>query len=62
MYLARELTGLSLAEIARAFRRDHSTVLHGIRRISNDLAPDSPLQHTLDEARGLLDEQPPGTR
>ena len=35
MYLARELTPLSLAEIARGFDRDHSTVLHAIRAVSS---------------------------
>jgi chromosomal replication initiator protein len=28
MYLARELTGVSLPQIGRAFNRDHATVLH----------------------------------
>ena len=32
MYLTRELTSLSLAQIAREFDRDHSTVLHAITR------------------------------
>ena len=32
MYLARELTGLSLTEIARGFDRDHTTVMHAIRQ------------------------------
>ena len=31
MFMARELTGLSLTEIARGFDRDHTTVLHAIR-------------------------------
>ena len=35
MYLARELTALSLAEIAREFDRDHTTVLHAIRAVSS---------------------------
>ena len=34
MYLSRELTGRTLKEIGREFRRDHSTVTHGIRRIA----------------------------
>ena len=34
MYLARELTPRSLPEIGRAFgNRDHSTVIHAIRRV-----------------------------
>jgi chromosomal replication initiator protein len=41
MYLARELTPLSLTEIARGFDRDHTTVLHAIRSVSNRLEPGS---------------------
>jgi chromosomal replication initiator protein len=35
MYLLRELTGLSLIKIGELFDRDHSTALHGIKRIEN---------------------------
>lgn len=41
MYLARELTGLSLSEIARAFDRNHTTVLHAIRAVDDRLEPGS---------------------
>src|SRR5213075_723132 len=34
IYLTRELTSLSLAQIAREFNRDHSTVLHAVRNVS----------------------------
>jgi chromosomal replication initiator protein len=54
MYLTRELTALSLAEIARCFDRDHSTVLHAIRRVENELDPASPLHRELADARTLL--------
>ena len=37
MYVARRQTDLSLAEIARGFDRDHSTVLHSIHRVERDL-------------------------
>jgi chromosomal replication initiator protein len=33
MYLLRELTGLSLIKIGELFARDHTTVMHGIKRI-----------------------------
>jgi chromosomal replication initiator protein len=33
MYLMRELTGLSLIKIGELFERDHSTAMHGIKRI-----------------------------
>ena len=54
MYLTRELTALSLADIARRFDRDHSTVLHAVRRIEGELRPDSSLHHELDQARTML--------
>ena len=33
MYLLRELTGLSLIKIGELFDRDHTTALHGIKKI-----------------------------
>jgi chromosomal replication initiator protein len=33
MYLLRELTGLSLIKIGELFERDHSTALHGIKKV-----------------------------
>ena len=33
MYLLRELTGLSLIKIGEQFDRDHTTALHGIKKI-----------------------------
>jgi chromosomal replication initiator protein len=41
MYLARQLTPLSLTEIARGFDRDHTTVMHAIRSVSSRLEPGS---------------------
>lgn len=40
--LAREMTGHSLPAIGRALRKDHSTVLHGIRR-AEELVKRDPL-------------------
>jgi chromosomal replication initiator protein len=54
MYLTRELTALSLADIARCFDRDHSTVLHAVRRIEHELEPDSPLHRELTQARAMV--------
>ncbi len=54
MYLARDLTDLSLAQIAREFNRDHSTVIHAIRRVNRELTPDSTLHREANEARALL--------
>jgi chromosomal replication initiator protein len=46
MYLLRELTGLSLIKIGEQFNRDHTTALHGIKKIEG-LMP----------ARGILYRQ-----
>ncbi len=48
MYVARNQTDLSLAEIARGFDRDHSTVLHSIRRVERDLEPGSDIHKALE--------------
>ncbi len=48
MYLCRKLTDASLIEIARAFgRRDHSTVIHGIRKIEEERKRDRRLNNLL---------------
>jgi chromosomal replication initiator protein len=54
MYLARDLTPLSLAQIAREFRRDHSTVLHAVRAVSGRLDPGSDTSTVVHRARELL--------
>ncbi len=38
MYLARELTDLSLTQLGAAFARDHSTILHACEKVSEDPA------------------------
>lgn len=44
MYLARELTGHSYPRIGRAFgRRDHTTVMHGVKRALDWIAYDPAL-------------------
>ena len=46
MYLCRRLTDASLIEIARAMgRKDHSTVIHGIKRIEEEMKRDRKLSH-----------------
>jgi hypothetical protein len=55
MYLAKQLTSRSLPEIGRRFGgRDHTTVLHAIRKIESHLAADARLQTELDELKKLL--------
>ena len=62
MYLSRELTDLSLPAIASAFnRRDHTTVIHAIRRVEERIARDAKLTRTLEDLRSALVNGPPQT-
>jgi chromosomal replication initiator protein len=50
MYLTRELTDLSLPAIAQAFnRRDHTTVLHAIRKVERGALEDASLSRAIEE-------------
>jgi chromosomal replication initiator protein len=42
MYLLREDAKLSTPEVGRLLNRDHTTVLHGIKQVANDIARDGP--------------------
>ena len=55
MYLAKQLTSRSLPEIGRRFGgRDHTTVLHAIRKIEQHLAGNPRLKDELEELKKLL--------
>ena len=55
MYLAKQLTLRSLPEIGRRFGgRDHTTIMHGVRRIEELMATDSHLSDDLQLLRRLL--------
>jgi chromosomal replication initiator protein len=54
MYLAHELGRESSAEIGRELRRDHSTVLHAIKRVEAELPHDLGLQSAVDNVRQRL--------
>ena len=55
MYLAKQLTHRSLPEIGRRFgNRDHTTVLHAIRKIEGVIAGDAGLRDELEELKKLL--------
>ena len=41
MHLIRRMTNLSLPEIGREFGRDHSTVIHALKRVEQQLAAPS---------------------
>ena len=48
MYLAKELTQKSLPEIGELFGgRDHTTVLHAVRKIAEERSKDAQLNHEL---------------
>lgn len=54
MYLARELTGLSLPRLGAAFGRDHTTVLHACRKVADDIAADAALANKVSDLRAAL--------
>ena len=55
MYLAKQLTPRSLPEIGRRFGgRDHTTIMHGVRKIEELLSTDSQLADDLQMLRRLL--------
>lgn len=55
MYLAKQLTARSLPEIGRRFgNRDHTTVLHAIRKIEGELSGNPRLKEELEELKKLL--------
>lgn len=58
MYLAKEMTSLSLAEIARGFDRDHSTVIHAIRSVTARLEPGSDTAAAVHTLRDELGPRP----
>ena len=55
MYLTRRLTGLSLGEIGKRFGgRDHTTVLHGCRKVADSLTRDTSLAGTVQQLEAAL--------
>ncbi len=55
MYLAKQLTSRSLPEIGRRFGdRDHTTVLHAIRKIDKELEGNTRLRDELDTLKSQL--------
>jgi chromosomal replication initiator protein len=57
MYLAKTLTLRSLPEIGRRFGgRDHTTVLHAVRKIENLIGNDTTLAAEIEVLKGQLQE------
>lgn len=58
MYLAKNLTTLSLPEIGRKFGgRDHTTVIHGVQKIEELLTSDPSLSEDVDLLKRMLQGQ-----
>lgn len=57
-YLIRELTEHSLPEIGQFFGRDHSTVMHAINKVTEQLTKDAELAQTVNRLRRQLQGQP----
>jgi chromosomal replication initiator protein len=56
MYLAKQMTTRSLPEIGRRFGgRDHTTIMHGVRKVEELRTNDSQLAEDLDLLRRLLE-------
>lgn len=50
MYIMREVTDMSSPKIAQALgKKDHSTVLHGIKKIEDEIYNDSTVKHLIDD-------------
>jgi len=55
MYLAKQLTSHSLPEIGRKFGgRDHTTIIHGVRKIEELLQTDTALLHDVESLKRSL--------
>lgn len=66
MFLSSQLTGSSLPQIGRQFgNRDHTTVMHALRRIDSLMAEDDEFRHQVDGLRRSIqkfrDVTPPAT-
>ena len=55
MYLAKQLTSRSLPEIGRKFDRDHTTVMHAVRKVEELIMEDSGLAENVDALRRALE-------
>lgn len=54
MYLAKKLTLRTLPEIGRCFHRDHSTVMHGVSKITAMMAADEVFRAKVEELRAAV--------
>ena len=55
MYLAKQLTSRSLPEIGRKFDRDHTTVMHAVRKVEELILEDQSLAENIEVLRRTLE-------
>jgi len=55
MYLAKQLTSRSLPEIGRKFDRDHTTVMHAVRKVEGLIGEDASLAESVNVLRRSLE-------
>ena len=55
MYLAKQLTSRSLPEIGRKFDRDHTTVMHAVRKVEELIVEDASLAESIEALRRTLE-------
>lgn len=55
MYLAKQLTSRSLPEIGRKFDRDHTTVMHAVRKVEELVMEDVSLAENVETLRRMLE-------
>ncbi len=55
MYLAKQLTSRSLPEIGRKFDRDHTTVMHAVRKVEELVLEDTSMAENVDTLRRALE-------
>ncbi len=56
IYLTRELGGMSTTRIGTAFGRDHSTIMHACRKISDDIKSDADVSKAVSEIAQAIKE------
>ena len=55
MYLAKQLTSRSLPEIGRKFDRDHTTVMHAVRKVEELIVEDTSMAESIENLRHALE-------
>ena len=56
MYLARDILDDSLVTISNAFSRDHTTVMHGIDKVKDEILIDDNFREEIDKLKKSIIE------